>query len=441
MLKQFLHLFRGFLGKDGISTYQRYFILRYISAILLSVAIVRSPLQIQDITAFELFLFFSMVVTAFWSNGIKNALLAKYNEEGIQKQHLVLASYLFLQITAVLAASVLYFFSEQLLPSIVKNQSNFDNVWFYLYVCTSPVIILIENLLYLEQKHKELDVYSYWSAALSLISIAVTAWVYAEIQLIYLVLCALTLLRYVYLLSILPLRSFSFRVIETLRPYVMYCLPLIFTMLLGSAMEMLDGLLVTHFFSPDQFPVYRYGARELPFSAMLFASLGSALIPVVQKDPNDHSAIRLRVASYMDLLFPLSIAAVFLSYPLFSVVYGKAFATSGHIFSLYLLIIASRCWMPQIYPQAFHQHKILIFSSVVELLVNVLLSLWWVTYWGIYGLVGATVGAYAIQKVILMFYNWKVNHVLPGDYMPISKYFSYLILLIGSLVASLYFYG
>lgn len=441
MLSRLTQWGTGFYGKDGVSVYQRFFILRYISSLLISVAIVRSPLQMEDISAFELFLFFSMALSAFWSNGIKNALLARYNEESLQKEHLFLATFLLLQILALVVCLFLYFLGETFLPQLTADTFFLGNPWFYLYVCFSPVLILTENLLYLEQKYRSLEQYGLWSSIGSFMVISLIAWFFPDIEIIFVALCVIAVIRYVYLLFILPFRSLSGQVVTMLGPYFLFCLPLIITMLLGSAMEMVDGFLVVHYFSPDQFPVYRYGAREIPFSAMVFASLGSALIPVVQKERQNHESIKVRVAAYMDVFFPISIAAVLVSYPAFSFIYGETFAASGHIFALYLLIIASRCWMPQIYPQALHQHRILIASSVIELVANILLSLWWVSLWGVYGLVGATVVAYAVQKGILMIYNWRVNHILPGDYMPLRKYTIYLVLLLVAVMVSFYLYA
>lgn len=248
-------------------------------------------------------------------------------------------------------------------------------------------------------------------------------------------------LRWIYLLKIMPAWPGIRIAWPEVRSLAAFSVPLVFLMLLGSAMEMTDGLLVTHFFSTDVFPAYRYGARELPFSAMMFTSLGTAMIPMIRKDAMQAQLLRKRVTSLMHVLFPLSILAVWLSYPVFSFIYGQEYALSGTIFSIYLLVIGSRCWMPQVFQQAKHQHSILLFASITELAVNIVLSLWWMKEWGMQGLVAATVVAYGVEKGILIIHNRFKNGISAEGYMPLRLYALYMLALLVSLFFSMRFYA
>ena len=110
---------------------------------------------------------------------------------------------------------------------------------------------------------------------------------------------------------------------------------------------------------------------------------------------------------------------------IFSWIYTPAYKESAFIFNIYLLILTSRVLMPQTYNFALHQHKIIIFSGILEILVNIILSYWWMQMWGVYGLAMATVIAYFIQKGILIFYNSKYNNIPVTRYLSVKMYLFY----------------
>ncbi|MBK7633717.1 MAG: polysaccharide biosynthesis C-terminal domain-containing protein [Saprospiraceae bacterium] len=80
------------------------------------------------------------------------------------------------------------------------------------------------------------------------------------------------------------------------------------------------------------------------------------------------------------------------------------------------------------YNFAKHQHKVIIWSGILELICNILLSYWWMHIWGMYGLALATVVAYFIQKAILIVYNRTYNGIPFSSYIEMKYYLIYSML-------------
>lgn len=198
-------------------------------------------------------------------------------------------------------------------------------------------------------------------------------------------------------------------------------------MALGSAMDFVDGWFVSKYFDSGTFAIFRYGSRELPLSAVLYSSLSAAMIPLLMNGRIKSDELKIRATLLMHYLFPVSIVLILASPYIFSVIYSPEFRTSAFIFNIYLLILTSRVLIPQAYNLALHQHKIIIWSGIAELICNIILSYWWMQRWGIYGLAFATMFSYFIQKIILILFNKRKNDIPFSAYINLKYYFAYCI--------------
>jgi hypothetical protein len=46
-------------------------------------------------------------------------------------------------------------------------------------------------------------------------------------------------------------------------------------------MDVVDGWFVSRYYEAEDFAIFRYGARELPFSSVLYNSISVAMIPFI----------------------------------------------------------------------------------------------------------------------------------------------------------------
>ncbi len=428
-----------FKGMDSVTAYQGFFLVRYLTSALLSVLIVRSPLAIQDVSFFELWLFFSTMLTSFWSNGIKNGYLASYSrKESLQGEALSLALFFLLQLLSVALLVLLLFASDSIWTLFTGQHDMPGKSWLFAYIVFSVPTIITENILFLRREVQQLQSYTVWSNAGQLVSVGLSVWLFGNVTSVFVAMACWSVVKWIYLVTILKWDYMGSIVWKGILPFFRYALPLIFLMLLGNGMELMDGVLVSRFFDSSVFPVYRYGARELPVSALLFTSLGAAMIPLIQQNGVVMTDLKARVTRYMHLLFPLSVLAILASETAFTWVYGAQYSEAGTVFAIYMTIISSRVLLPQVYQQAFHQHTILVISSVIELATNLVLSLWWMTLWGLFGLVAATVVAYSVQKLVLIVHNWVVNGIAPSAYIDLRVYAFYMFSLFIALFLNLF---
>jgi len=89
--------------------------------------------------------------------------------------------------------------------------------------------------------------------------------------------------RFIWLI-ILLLRYAEFKIsIPFIREHLYLGTPLILSSLLSGSAQYIDGLIVTNRFDAATFALYRYGAKELPFTLLLANGLSNAMLPEFSK--------------------------------------------------------------------------------------------------------------------------------------------------------------
>ena len=69
-------------------------------------------------------------------------------------------------------------------------------------------------------------------------------------------------------------------------------------------------------------------------------------------------------------------------------------------------------------------------AAAIEIVLNVILSLFLIKYYGTVGVALATVIVFIIEKVLLVAYNYFVLKIRPNLYIPVKTYLVYTILII-----------
>ena len=408
---------------------------------MVSIIMVKSALPADQLGYYEVIIFVVTSVSFFWSIGMKNALLSYYPSMSEVDKPVLLATVFWILTGFSLIISILFLIFEGYL---VQLFTSFDFVpameYGALYLFVSVPLVLIENVLYLRGDARSLMKYSHWSHAAMLFFVGFAAIWSAELTSFFIAMILWSFIRWVYFLVFVFHGQYRLWSRKLAIVFIVFSLPIIFNVFLGSVMDMIDGLFVMHYFDEAFFPIFRYGAREMPFSSLLFSSLSAAMIPLLIKDGMSSSDVKVRVTRLMHFVFPVAILLMLLSPFIFPMVYNTDFKQSAFIFNIYLLILTSRVLLPQAYNFALHQHKVIVWTSILEIIVNVLLSFWWVQYWGVYGLAMATVVAYFIQKILLVLYNSQINHIPLRQYLPIKLYVIYVLVMVVAFLISNFIY-
>jgi len=127
----------------------------------------------------------------------------------------------------------------------------------------------------------------------------------------------------------------------------------------------------------------------------------------------------------MHLLFPLAILTILLSKPLFPIIFSPEFAESANILMIYALIITSRAIFPQTVTMGLQRNGIALLASIVEMVLNIALSLLLLIPFGIEGVAMATVIVYLLEKVFLAYYNQIKLEIPFKEYTPVRPFILY----------------
>ncbi len=468
---------RKILPNDTLSGLQFFQLFRYGSVFLISIILPRAGLVRGDVGIYEAFLFFAGVVSYFWVTGLIQALLplaagdvtrdtkhdTRKPEEGSLSSYVLRVtrhdsselrvtchasrsffnSFLLLTLFSVLAAGVLLFASP-LLGRLLGQEMPDGIVWlivFYLILYAPST--LVEYWYVIANDSKKLVRYGVVAFTLQILLVGIPVIMGLGVEGAIWGMIAAGGFRMIWLLVIL-FRNGDFHIsFPFWKEYLVLGTPILLSVMLSGSAQYVNGFIISANFDPDVFAIFRYGARELPLVALLSHALSNAMVPLIAREGTAAGLQQLRerssrMASWM---FPLSIGLVLTAYLIFPAVYGRDYLESAGIFNLFLLLITSRLLFPQTVLIALKKTRILMSVALLELLLNVGLSLLLVQIWGIRGVALATVIAYYFERAMLMTYTRISLGISAGQYMDVRKHFTWSALLLAAyLLAELVIY-
>lgn len=419
---------------------QTFHFLRFGTSVLIGILLAKSGLPTAQISIYETLLFLGNLVSFFWIMGGQNALLQYFPRlsEADKKKALFNVFLIFLALGIFSAA--LLFGSKNFIISQFTNYGDLpfvELICIYLVFNTPSFLIHIYYLLL--KKFRAIVVFGILSFSLQIVVVVLPIFLGYSLHETFFGLIGLALAKFLWSLFLLT-RHASFRFdFRFLKIYPLLALPLILHILIGNSVEYMDGLIVTsHFTDEKAFAIYRFGARELPFSLLLIGALVTALIPELSENFEEGlKQIKEKTKSLSHWLFPLSALLMLVSPFLFPMVYNADFQESAQVFNVYLLMLSSRILLPQVVIISRQKNYFLVISALIETAVNVSLSLILVQNYGLEGIAFASVLAYLLNKVNMIVFNRLVLKIPLNDYVPVRNYLIYNGLLFGSFYLSL----
>jgi O-antigen/teichoic acid export membrane protein len=404
--------------------------------------VLAKKMTIEDIGEFEMFMFIAGFMTFFWVTGIIQSLLPLYNrnktyrkvgENGPEKSPEIFNTFILLCIF-----SVLLFILGHTLKShfSVFNQSG--NVPFLnlllLYVLLQSPVNLIEYIYLLNNRSYRIFQYGLYTYSAQLLLIIVPIFLGKGIIWSIYGLLFITGVRWIWLLILLR-RYTEMRIsVPFIKEHLYLGTPLIITTLISGSAQYVDGVIVSAVYrDPANFAWFRYGAKEFPLVLMLANGLSSAMLPEFstrERMRESLEKIRLKSGQLMHFLFPAAIIMMLFSRWLYPRMFNPAFHKSADVFLIYSLLIIPRLVFPQTIIVGRKKTHITLISAVLEILLNVPLSLLMLK-WG-YGLAGvalATFIVYVMGKVLLIIYLKVKMNIKPAEYIPLKIYGIYCLLI------------
>jgi len=432
-IKQFI--IKNFSGT--VKALQLFHVLRFSVALLIGIVIVNSGVPIADFSSYEYFLFITSLVSFFWTNGLLKSMMSQYHNYGEQDKKALLTNVAVLLISFAFVVSLVMIGISYYGPDILGSESL---ILLILYFFFSSVGAMGELILVLKDQGRSLFRYGIIIYALQFILVVNTILFNGKLSYILLAMVSWAFLRFIYSMYLLYHNGSRTIQIQKVFTLLIFALPLIGESLLGDAMKFIDGGLVKYFFEDESyFALYRTGARELPFSILIIGAIGTAIIPLLSKNLDKGlELMKTEIHKAMRWLFPLSIVLMLLSPFIFPILYEESFSLSAEIFNIYLLLIISRVLMPHIVLLVKHENTILFWMALIELVLNFGLSILLLHQIGILGIPLASLIAFLVIKILMMFILYKKYQIPFSAYMDMKYYVGFSIALLCSYFVSLY---
>jgi Na+-driven multidrug efflux pump len=119
---------------------------------------------------------------------------------------------------------------------------------------------------------------------------------------------------------------------------------------------------------------------------------------------------------------------------LYPQLFSAEFAQSASVFNVYLLLVISRVVFPQTLLIGLRHAKAIMLVSIIELLLNISLSLLFVQWFGLVGVAYATVLAFAVEKLMLIGILYRKEGISPVSYWPWKEHLAYSVVMMGVYV-------
>src|SRR6056297_3365421 len=415
-------------------------ILRFISFLIIAIVFTKIGLSKEQIGLFEISVFIVSITNFFWVTGIIQAFLPLYKgsrsygdlaNEKEGKSPEIFNTYLVLVAFSLFVFTVGKILQEHFSVFGYRGEVPLLNVTLWYLLLSSPAN-LVEYIYVVRNKSGNTLSYAYITYTIQLVAAILPPILGYSVIWSLRGLVMVSILRNIWLLTLI----YNYAKIQFSFPFIKELLalatPLLFSALISGSAQYVDGLVISIHFSADDFAVFRFGAKELPFVIMLATGLSNALLTEFSSKENHQDTlkkIKTKSLRIMHTMFPLSMVLLLFAEPLYKFMFSPEFIRSADIFVVYLLTILSRLLFPHTILMGLKKTRAVLIVAVIEVILNVSLSFWLVGPYGTVGVALGTIAAYFIAKLVLIIYNYVKLNISPIEYIPVKWYAFYSILL------------
>lgn len=396
---------------NKFNSLQIYQFLRFGTFFLISILLAKIAVLYQHeyglrlISQYENLMLVSSSLTFFWVASICNTLIPYYNDSDDETKKKVLFNTFFLLLVFSAAAAIVVAFMGYVEG---KNANLFQ--MFALVVLLNTPTYITDYIFYLNGKYKSLILWGLVTFLAQMVLLCLPLYFKQSLNLAINLLLVLALIKFNY--TIILLMKYATITVQTsiTADFMKKVMPIMFSILLAGSMEYINSYIIEFNFTEEEFAMFRYGARELPIFLILANTLSSVYSGEIAKfnqEGNLEAGLaKLKKSSQklMRWLFPSTILLMFLSPYLFKYAYNDQLLDGYKIFNIYLLLIISRMIYPQTVIMGILKNKIFYLISSNYLVINCLLSFWFIYLFGLKGIAYATVISYLIEKIMLAIY-------------------------------------
>ena len=407
---------------------------------IVGVALAKSALPEADIETFEQLLFLAYTLTIFWVSGLSQGLLVLYpklsTEQGKRLTNGLMI--VFSLITALIGLAFVVAEPGILYALLGQYEIDYFDLFIWYMLLNIPSF-LVEYIYILQQRARRLIFFAVVSFGGYVLAVSVPPLVGWPFEYSFYALIALSIFRLVWLGFLASGYRPDSDTWLHFKQLVKLATPLLLYTLLANLTLVTDGMVVSHFLQDDNaFLMFRYGARELPIAVTLAAATSNALLPIISDSLEQGIVtVKERGRQLMHWLYPLSIVLMLTSEWFFPLVFRDTFVEAAVVFNVYLLLILSRLVFPQTLLIGMGDTRWMLTASIIETLLNVGLSIWWVQLYGLMGVAAATVVAFFFEKIFLAVVLYRKTGIGVQRYIDLRWLTAYSTLLIAAWIWTL----
>lgn len=437
----------SFFKLSAVSGLQIFQLIRYGGFTLVGILFAKLHIPQSGIATYEYAIMIAGLMSFFFLGGVVNTMLSLYPEQDNTR-----ASSLFFNSFLILSAYPLVVLAGVFLLLEV-NPYRLSNIVILVafYNIINVPAYLVEYILYLKKKNTALIVYGVITSLLTVGLLTTAAlndffgtfhdkllWTTEFFEISVIVSLGLVALFKWICLALLLFKYARFKPDWVLlKRHLLLALPILLAIFVSGSSEYIDGLIVKARFDNVAFAVFRYGAKELPILLIVANTLSTAMIaPVAANMQSGLQELKDRSKRLMHLFFPITIILLIISPPLFRYVFNENFVYSSLIFNIYLLLAIPRLVFPQTILTALKHNKYQLVSAILELSLNVGLSIWLAGILGLPGIAAGTFIAFIVDKLFQAFIVWRICGIKPHQYVDFKPYLAYSALSLAAFAIS-----
>lgn len=424
----------------NVRALQGFQIMRQGAAILISILLAKSVLTNDQIGVFEMLTFIGTTVSFFWIAGLNQGILPFFPKlkNSDQPSFIFNVFLLFFGITTFVV-TLLFFFENSITQLLVGQESLPYFQWYICYLFFFMPSFLVDYIYLVNNRAKEIVIFGVVVFSLQVLVIIVPLFLGLGLVGSIQGLLGLGMIRFLWLLKVIIEFGEVKWKSELMTNYLKLSIPLILYTLLSGFPTVFDSWVVGWFYEDrSTFAIFRYGARELPLAIALANALSMAMVPEIVKN-KDQALVSLKekTLNLLHWIFPLSIALMLTSAWWFPRVFNPEFIESAAIFNVFLLIIISRLTFPQTILIGLGKTKMVLYISIIETILNVILSIILVQYYGLVGIAFGTFLAYLFEKVAIAIYLFFQHKISFPSYTPVGWFLFYSLALFSAYIITL----
>jgi O-antigen/teichoic acid export membrane protein len=209
---------------------------------------------------------------------------------------------------------------------------------------------------------------------------------------------------------------------QSISPQLKFALPIALTNMVAFMAAFMDKNVIAFFIDSNSvYTIYAYGAMELPFIAVFFGSINSVLLPDISrlhhqgKMPEIVELLRKSVARVIFIVMPLFFFLLLAARDTFTLVYGEQFGDSSLPFRLYLLLLPLRILFYGRILAALGKASTVTKIALIDLIANLLLSIFLVRQ---IGWLGPAIASVFTTWLEVSAFIWYLGRVL--DQKPLA---------------------